>query len=334
VDVAVVGAGIMGAATARSLAREGHEVVLFEQFHVGHDRGSSHGRSRNVRLAYPEVEFIELAKEAFVGWRELERESGHELLELNGLLELVEDAGQSSRDALDAAGADYELLEAREARRRWPIDVPDGWTALFQAEAGIVRADVAHRALIDSACGHGARLEEETCVSSLDDLEAAAVVVTAGPWVKRFVPDLPVRTTRETVVYFRREEEPLPSIVQLDPITRGHAMYSLHDPLHGLKAGAHQMGVEADPEEPGGPDPMLVERTRRWVAGTYRSLDPEPVATETCMYTTTVDEHFILERRGRVVIGSVCSGHGFKFAPAIGARLAELAAAAARAARR
>ena len=59
-DVAVVGAGIMGAATAYALACDGREVVLYEQFEVGHTRGSSHGRSRIVRLAYPEVEFVEL----------------------------------------------------------------------------------------------------------------------------------------------------------------------------------------------------------------------------------------------------------------------------------
>ena len=103
-------------------------------------------------------------------------------------------------------------------------------------------------------------------------------------------------------------------------------MYSLHDPVHGLKAGAHHAGARIDPEEPAEPDPALVGRIAEWVARTYPDADPEPVATDTCMYTTTADEHFILERRGKVVIGSPCSGHGFKFAPAIGTRLAALAA--------
>jgi sarcosine oxidase len=325
-EVAVVGAGIMGSATAYALARQGHDVLLVEQFHIGHEHGSSHGRSRIVRLAYPEVEFVELAKEAFVGWRELEQESGQELLELNGLLELVEDSDKSSRDALDTAGAEYELLDAAGARSRWPVGVPDGWTALFQPEAGIVRADVAHRAFVERALAHGARLVEETRVESLDDVDAKAIVVTAGPWVKSFFPDLPVRITRETVVYFRREGEPLPSLVQLDPQTRGHAMYSLHDPVHGLKAGAHHEGAEVGPEDEAGPDPPLVVRIAEWVARTYPDADPDPVAAQTCMYTTTADEHFILERRGKVVIGSACSGHGFKFAPAIGSRLATMAA--------
>ena len=324
-QVAVVGAGIMGSATARALARAGQEVTLFEQFRIGHDRGSSHGRSRIVRLAYPEIEFVELARDAFAGWRELERESGVELLELNGLLELVDDAVHGSRDALEAAGVHYELLEAAEVGARWPVGVPSGWTALFQPEAGIVRADLAHRALIDDAVTHGVRLEEQTRVDSLDAIDADVVVVTAGSWVKRFFPDLLLRTTRETLVYFRREGDPLPSVVQLDPERRGHSMYSLHDPHYGLKAGAHHAGAEVDPDEPGEADPRLVERIAEWVARTYPDADPEPAAAETCMYTTTPDEHFILERRGRVVIGSPCSGHGFKFAPAIGRRLAQMA---------
>ena len=325
-DVAVVGAGIMGSATAYALAREGHEVTVYEQFEVGHTRGSSHGRSRIVRLAYPDLEFVELAKKSFAGWRELEQEAGVELLELNGLLELVGDLDQGSSAALDAAGAEYELVSAEDARRRWPVGVPDGWTALFQPEGGIVRADLAHRAFVDRAVAHGAELREHTRVDALDDVDARAVVVTAGPWVQRFFPDLPVHSTRETVAYFRREGAPLPSVVQLDPVTRGHALYSLHDSVHGLKAGAHHAGARIGPDDEGGPDPALVERVAEWVARTYPDADPEPVAAETCMYTTTPDERFILERRGRVVIGSACSGHGFKFAPAVGRRLAEMAA--------
>ena len=315
----------MGSATARALARAGRDVALYEQFRIGHNRGSSHGRSRIVRLAYPDVEFVELAKESFVGWRELEQESGQDLLELNGLLELVVDRGQGSSEALDAVGAEYVLLEPVTARERWPVGVPDGWSALFQPEAGIVRADLAHRAFVDSARANGARIDEETRIQSLDDVDARAIVVTAGPWVTQFFPDLPVRVTRETVEYFRREGVPLPSVVQLDPVTRGHAMYSLHDPLHGLKAGVHHAGAEVTPDEQRPPDPVIVDRVAGWVERTYPDADPNPVAAETCLYTTTADEHFILERRGRVVIGSPCSGHGFKFAPAVGSRLAAMA---------
>jgi sarcosine oxidase len=137
---------------------------------------------------------------------------------------------------------------------------------------------------------------------------------------------LPVRTTRETYCYFRLESDrPIPSVVSFKPGRHTHEMYSLHDPQHGLKVGSHHAGPEADPNLAGEPEPQLIERISTWAAETYRLDDPAPVAAETCMYTTTADEAFILERRGRIVVGSPCSGHGFKFAPAIGERLAALA---------
>jgi sarcosine oxidase len=143
--------------------------------------------------------------------------------------------------------------------------------------------------------------------------------------VTDFAPDLPVSVTRETIAYFRREGAPPPSVVELNEETGGHAMYALHDPVHGLKAGAHHAGAETDPNEDGDPDAAIVERISAWVRERLPDADPEPAGAETCLYTSTADESFVLERRGRVVVGSACSGHGFKFAPAVGRRLAGLA---------
>jgi sarcosine oxidase len=138
---------------------------------------------------------------------------------------------------------------------------------------------------------------------------------------------LDVKTTRETLCYFRPDTggRPVPSVVSFKPDDHTHDMYSLADPKYGLKVGAHHEGPEADPNVPGGPEPKLIERITAWTRETYRLADPDPVGAETCMYTTTPDQSFILERRGRIVVGSPCSGHGFKFAPAIGERLAALA---------
>jgi sarcosine oxidase len=314
----------MGLATGWALRRRGHEPVVYEQFRVGHDRGSSHGRSRIFRLAYAEPEYVRLAQESLALWRELEAESGETLLELYGLVEVVRTLEESTARTLDACSVAWERLEGEEAERRYPIRVPEGSFVVVQPEAGIVRADKALNAL-----SRDLEVREETRAHP-DDVEADAVVVTAGPWVNELLDEpLPVRATRETLCYFRPESgRPVPSVVSFKPERHTHDMYSLHDPVFGLKVGAHHAGPEADPNVPGEPEPRLVDRIAAWANETYRLADPSPVAAETCMYTTTADETFILERRGRIVVGSPCSGHGFKFAPAIGERLAALAAEA------
>jgi sarcosine oxidase len=323
VKVAVIGAGVMGLATGWALRRRGLEPVVYEQFHVGHDRGSSHGRSRIFRLAYAEDEFVRLAQESLGLWRELEAESGETLLELYGLVEIVRRLEESTALTLERCGVAWERIDRDEAERRYPIHVPEESFAVVQPEAGIVRAD---RALV--AFARGLEVRERTRARP-NEVDADAFVVTAGSWVNELLEEpLPVKVTRETVCYFRPDSggRPVPSVVSFKPDRHTHDMYSLADPVHGLKVGAHHAGPEADPNVPGEPEPQLVERIAAWARETYRLAEPDPVASETCMYTTTPDQTFVLERRGRVVVGSPCSGHGFKFAPAIGERLAALAA--------
>ena len=323
--VAVIGAGVMGLATGWALRRRGVEATVYEQFAVGNQRGSSHGRSRIFRLAYAEPEYVRLAQEAMGLWRELGAESGETLLELYGLVEIVQTLEESTAHTLEACGVRWERLDGAEAERRYPIRVPDGSFVVVQPEAGIVRADKALAAL-----SRGLDLREGMRVSP-DELDADVVVVTAGSWVNELLDEpLGVKTTRETLCYFCPDAggRPIPSVVSFKPGRHTHEMYSLADPKYGLKVGAHHAGPEADPNEPGEPQPELVERITAWANQTYRLADAEPVGAETCMYTTTPDESFILERRGRVVVGSPCSGHGFKFAPAIGERLADLATTA------
>ena len=315
--VAVVGAGVVGCATAWALSERGAEVTVYEQFGLDHDRGSSHGRTRIFRVAYPEAYWIRFAQDAYAGWRDLDPA----LLGLYGLIELVADPALTSARALDECGVPYRLLDRDEVREHG-ASLPDGWAALYTADAGVVFADRARHAFLEAA---GVEAETNRRIESTDELDADAVVVTAGSWVRDLVPDVPVTVTRETVAYFEREGPPPPSIVDLNAETGGHGMYSLHDPVYGLKAGAHHAGAEADPDADGAPDPAIVERIASWVRERFPDVDPEPAEAQTCLYTTTADEHFVLERRGRVVVGSACSGHGFKFAPAVGRRLADLA---------
>lgn len=321
-EVAVVGAGVNGLAAAWALQREGHDVVVYEQFELGHERGSSHGRTRIFRLAYPEAKWVRLAQDALAGWRELEEESGEELLHLNGLLELFREGVVSSEQALRECNAECELLSREDAAARFGVTPGDDAFVLFQPDAGVVHADRAC-----AAFARGLRIEEGHRVESLSEVDADVVVVCAGPWARRLLAqegiDLPVVETRETVAYFRLDGD-VPSVVA-EVVTKGHGFYSLADPVHGLKVGSHMRGRPADPDAVEGPDPDLVREIAEWTAGRFPAADPEPAGAQSCFYTTTDDERFILERHGRIVVGSACSGHGFKFAPAVGKRLAALA---------
>ncbi len=329
-EVVIVGAGVMGLATARALARAGRDVVLCEQFDVGHDRGSSHGGSRIVRLSYPEERWVRMAQASYLLWRELETEFGRALLDQPGTLDLGD--LEARRDALAACGAPYELLDAGEIERRFPIRIEAGGNGLFQADGGIVFADLALQALLGSAVASGAQVRERFRVDSVEEdgdgvvaagLRARVAVVTAGAWAPAFA-GVDASLTRETTSYFSFDE-PVPSVI--DSSVGATWGYALAAPGIGLKAGLHQAGTATDPDEPGEPDAKIAEETAAWVERRFRGAGPA-VKVETCLYTTRPNDEFVLERRGRIVVGSPCSGHGFKFAPLIGERLAELVAEA------
>lgn len=337
-DVVVVGAGVMGSAAAAALARAGRDVVLLERFRVGHTLGSSHGRSRIFRLSYRDPRYIRMAQEALPRWRRLEEESGVSLLTTTGGLDTgpVDDHAR----AMQTCGVAFERLDGAEVARRFPVmAAPPRANFLFQADAGIVAADRAVRAFLRSLRSHGGELLEDHRVVEIggagDRVEARTdsatfrarvAVVTAGAWARGLLApagiDLPVRPTRETVAYFHVDEGlDLPTLVEWSE----PAAYALRSPGQGIKVGEHRTGPDADPDDVGPPDEASVARLRRWVGERFPAAEPEPHLSETCLYTNTADETFILERRGPIAVGSPCSGHGFKFAPLIGERLAALA---------
>jgi sarcosine oxidase len=342
-EVVVVGAGVMGLATAHALALAGRDVVVLERFEVGHDRGSSHGSSRIFRLSYPDAGWVRLCQEALPLWLQLEAEAGETLLERRGTVDLGD--WEPNRTALAQAGAAHALLGADELRRRFGLNAGAGERALWQPDGGIVHAERAQRALAAGAAGHGALLVEGARVESLapapdgvavdagesGSYTARAVVVTAGAWASELLTplgiELRVSVTRETVSYYGHDagEEPLPSVIEI--ANAQEPAYALAAPGVGVKAGLHHTGAAAAPDDPGAPDGAIAARTAAWVERRFAEATPLGRA-ETCLYTTTEDEGFVLERHGRVVVGSPCSGHGFKFAPVIGRRLAELVAAA------
>ena len=274
----------MGLATARALAQAGRDVVVCEQFELGHVRGSSHGSSRIVRLSYPDERWVRFAQETFPLWRELEAESGRRLLDLHGTLDLGD--WEPNRDALAACGAPFEVLDAGQIEQRFGIRADAGESGLFQADGGIVHADEAVAAFAD-----GLEVREHVRVETVDEdgdgvtaggVRARVAVVTAGAWAPRLVgvDATPTRGDRHRTSTFGR---PMPSVI--DTTTGARHGYALASPGDSLKAGLHQSGP---PDGPG--------RARR---ARPQSSPPAPPpgsnggspaqgrrrATETCLYT-------------------------------------------------
>jgi sarcosine oxidase len=338
VDHVVVGGGVMGCATARALSKLGNKVVLLERFRLGHKRGSSHGRTRIFRFSYPDPTYVSMAQEALGLWRDLEREGGTQLVRTTGGLDMGPRI-QDNAAALDGCGAAFELLDGAAAGLRFPgFSAAGDAKVLFQPDSGVIYADASIATFATSAMDADVDIIEERQVISIEpqastvvvrtpggDFEAGCIVVAAGPWAKGLLAtigiDLPVRATRETVAFFPGDTEGFPTFVEWG----NPSVYSLPSPGQGLKVGEHVAGPVSDPDDDQPVSQESIARMSDWVAERFPRIDKEPRLAETCFYTNTKDESFILERHENIVIGSACSGHGFKFAPLIGKRLAELA---------
>jgi sarcosine oxidase len=337
-DLIIVGAGVMGAATARALRATGRRVILLERYLPANRHGSSHGRSRIFRLSYPEVEYVQMAQRSLQLWRELEAETHEPLLTTLGGIDLGHSVPRNAA-ALRECGVGHDVLDGRDLVRRFPsLSVSAHEQVLYQPDGGIVAAELAVSAFLRSAIAGGIELLEGQSVERIEvDADAArvhargvifqapTVVVTAGAWARPLLAtagiDLPVRVTRETVAYFDLPGAMPPPVCEWGSPT----LYMLPSPGQGIKAAQHIAGPEVDPDSEPEHSARSLEGVSDWVRRRVPDANPRAHLVETCLYTNTVDERFVLERHGPVVVGSPCSGHGFKFAPLIGERLASLA---------
>jgi sarcosine oxidase len=359
-DVVIVGCGAAGLATARELAGRGRSVIALDRFEHGHTRGSSHGTERIVRMAYTDPVHVRMAVASVEGWQRLEHDADTTLLTATGGL----DAGAADElDAIAAqcaaVGVATERLTAEEATARFAG--PSGpWFAfdsdvLFQPRTWTVNADLALVTLRRLAERSGADIRAASPVTSLESFDgdlgrdggvivghrggrihADRCVITTGawggePWIAaalgggQTVP--PMRVTQELVGFFefrdpRSPDAPFPTF-----ILREHpAVYGLPTPEGLLKVGEHHAGPVIDPDAPSdSPDTAAQDRLVELVRTRLPAVLPRLVGSTTCLYAAYPDDMFLMDRAGPVVIGLGFSGHGFKFVPEIGRRLADLA---------
>jgi sarcosine oxidase len=352
-DAIVVGVGGMGSATVYELARRGLRVLGLECHDIPHDRGSSHGVNRIIRLAYWEhPAYVPLLRRAYELWRDLEARRGERLLYITGSF----DAGRpdsktvvGSLRSCEIHSLPYELLDAPEVNRRFPgYRLALDMQAVLQPQGGFVLCERAIVNYVEAARELGADVRAREPVvnwtpsaggvevrTSAATYGANHLVLTAGPWTATLVPALKALARPERQVMLWTEPLVAP-FFQLDAFPvfnldapEGHFYGFPNFGASGFKIGKYhhrretvdpdRMDRECHPDD----EAVLREGIRRY----FPDADGPALAMKTCLFTNSPDEHFIIDRHPalpQVTLAAGFSGHGFKFCSVVGEILAEL----------
>jgi sarcosine oxidase len=352
-EVVVCGLGAMGSAALYHLARRGKRVLGIERYSPGHDRGSSHGATRIIRLSYFEhPSYVPLLRRAYASWRELEQASGRNLLHITGILEIGSPDGTLVRGTLASARfhrLEHDVLAAAELMRRFPaFKVPADYIGIFQPDGGWLALEAAFEAWMSLATRAGAQIRTGDAVRAIEEcsgrvrissdagiVEAEVAIVAAGAWTNTLVPGLPLRATRQVMAWF---EAPASCADDRLPVFMLESRHGRHygippERAHvaaGIKIAKHHHRNET--VDPDNYDRTVSHEDESVIRAALADHVPEAngrlLATKTCLYTMSPDDDFLVDRMprsDRIIIACPCSGHGFKFAPVIGEILADLA---------
>ena len=350
---AVIGLGVVGGGVVRELSAHGWRMTGYDRFAHGHTRGSSHGSTRLIRAGYPDDALCRRMADAFALWREMEETCGETLLVRCGGLYI----GTRGNDwiartaaALAQNGVSHERLSRADVGARFPqFRLTENETALWEPNAGYIRADAVLHANRDAARAMSAEWRENVPVTKIKPdgggciVQTAdgasesydAVVVCAGPWMNTLLPNsLPLAVTRQQVVYAawtdgaRADFAPgiCPVWVDADRFYYGFPDDGTNV---GIKIAAHGAGDTVDPDDVNRvPDAAYIAEMGTYARERFAGVTGEIVGGNVCLYTTTPDEEFRIGRVpgfGNGWFASACSGHGFKFGVWTARVLADLA---------
>lgn len=352
-DVIVLGLGGMGSAACYHLAQRGLRVLGLEQYSAGHDRGSSHGETRIIRRAYFEhPNYVPLLLRAYQLWADLEAVSQRRLYRRTQLLLSGPPEGETIHGSLQAArlhGLEVHRLHADDARQMFPgIAVPLTHAVVLEPEAGFLYVEDCVRTHWEQAVSAGAVLRAECCVrewtavgrtvrvrTDQDDLEAAALVLTAGAWTSQLLRQLklPLTVVRKFVGWFSTEagayhvDDGYPAYYFELPQGAFYGFPSLD--AQTIKVAEHTGGETI--HDPASVDrgcaPDDLARLMPFLEECLPRARPECRRHSVCLYTLTPDRHFLIDthpEHPQVCFAAGFSGHGFKFCPVVGEVLADL----------
>ena len=349
-DLAIVGLGSMGSAAAWTATKRGLSVVGFEQFELGHERGASHDTSRILRHSYHTPHYVGLTFAAYDAWAELEADSGISLVTQTGGIDFFPpDAAidmSTYTSSMDVHGITYDVLDVDQVRERWPVFTPpEGTVSLYQARSSIVPAALGTATMQRLARERGAELldrtkveaiipgaDSVTIVTSAGTYTAERVIVTADAWTADLIRplgwDIPLTVTEEQITYVSLHDPAAYARIPLwiwmdDPSFYGFPCYG--EPT--MKAAEDCGGPEVTGDNRSGVlDPQMLARLEGFLRTNFSGIG-DMLRSKRCLYTLTADRDFVLSTvpgHERVTVG-LGAAHGFKFAPAFGQMLVDVA---------
>ena len=349
----VIGLGGVGSSAAYHLANSGARVLGLDRFGPVHDRGSSHGQTRAIRQAYFEhPAYVPMLRRAYELWDELEQSSGQKLFHRTGLVQIGPADGVVVPGVLRSAqehGLDVEETSMIDITKRWPaMRGEENWRAVVENSAGFLLVEKCVSAHLDLAKKSGAELRHQDSVirwrSVSDHIEvetatsterADKIVVAAGAWASLILSEIgmPLRVLRKYQYWF----SPSGSQYELHSgfpcfffETRHGFFYGFPNiESRGVKVARHSGGqVVEQPAAAPDQDHDDQKRVKKFNESHLRHLSSDPRSQSGCFYTTTPDEHFVVDTapcNDRVVVFAGLSGHGFKFTSVLGEMAASIA---------
>ena len=353
-DVIVIGVGAMGSATVFELASRGYRVLGLEQFDIPHDRGSSHGVSRIIRLAYFEhPSYVPLLRRAYERWRELESAAGEQLLHVVGSVDAGLPDGPVVTGSLQSCldhDLPHETLSSAEVTQRFPgCRLPSDYVGLYQPDGGFLMSERCIVAHVTAALERGADIRAREPVLEWDasgdrvrvktargSYEAGSLVITAGAWAGPTMPSLDrlLVPERQVLGWFQplRPELFTPGAlpVVIGEFEEGKYYTTPVFGVPGFKIGKFHHLSEATTAD--GLDRECRDEDeaalRQAVARYFPDANGPVMSMRACMFTNTPDEHFIIDAlpaAPNVHVAAGFSGHGFKFSSVVGEIMADLA---------
>lgn len=365
-DVIVIGLGAMGSSACYQLAKSGASVIGIDRYSPPHTLGSTHGETRITRQAIGEGEhFVPFALRSHEIWREIESETGADLLNVTGGLIMSSASGRSlhgshdflktTTDAAEKFGIKHRVLNAAQIAEEFPqFALTGSESGYFEDGAGFLHPESCVATQLDLAEKHGAkvlrnervtRVEQSSTgvrvVTDRGEYSAAKAIVSAGPWVNEFVdgvPDGMFKIYRQVLHWFDVSSAydsyklgSFPIFIWSFGRWADDYVYgfpAIDGRAGGLKLASEEYLTTTPPEQV---DRSVSEQEsagvfKEYVSGKLRGVGEKCIRSAVCLYTVTPDSNFVIDWIDEsILLASPCSGHGFKHSAAIGETLAELA---------